>query len=111
MALEWVDLESKHPAEVLQYKFPLTGISAFADDGETVSTVTFHVYDTANTSVDLATTMVAATSSGSDYVTVEIRSDVSGKSYYVVGIVTGATGRKYGVFGKFTSKNLGVSAT
>jgi hypothetical protein len=115
MALEWVEMADKHPAEILQYKFLLGGISAFADDGETVSLVSWHIYDTDNLNADLNATMMAASGDGTEngeaYVTIDIRSDVSGQAYRVVGIITGASGRKHGVFGTFRSKNLGVSAT
>jgi hypothetical protein len=95
---------------VVQYKFDLTRISAFGEDGETVAGVSFYVYDKADLTTNIPS-MLNASGYGDDYVTAEIRNDVSGHVYYLAGVITSSSNRKYVVLGRFSSNNLGVSAT
>lgn len=113
MSLQVIDLEEKHPSEIVEYQFDLSKISAFGSNADTLDqNATWYVYDVDDTTTNLASTMVYAYdySAANDIIKCTVQAGTSGKYYYLVGAATiAATGRKYVVIGKFYVRSLGIT--
>ena len=115
MSLTIIDLEEKHPVEIVEYQFDLSKNSAFASGADVLdSQAAWYVYDTDDLDTNLSATMVYAYDydAATNIIKCTVQIGTTGKTYYLVGVVTvTSSGRKYLVIGRFRVKSLGVSAT
>ena len=113
MSMEIVDLEEKHPSEIVEYQFDLAKISAFGSNADILDqNAAWYVYDTDDLTTNLASTMVYGYdyNGAQDIIKCTVQAGTSGKTYYLVGKATiVASGRVYLVIGKFYVTSQGIT--
>lgn len=108
-----IELEEKHPSEVVEYQLDLSKNTAFSSGSDTLDQdAAWYIYDEEDKSTNLAATMIEAYDyvAASDIIKCTVKLGTNAKTYLLVGIATiSASSRAYIVIGRFKVRSLGLA--